>query len=230
MKKLVERHQILAKIRFAVSNALRISFGRTTTPTMSSRTPARSRQALMSPKSTTTAGGWRCDPLVNANVTRHDACRQSRDCASSPATAEVGSLQFFFGPVRVPTDTRSSRGKRARPALTQPPSSPLPEPQGEGPQGHEGRVPRRHGRRSGAAGASPPRSCAREARETFGPTPSLIAPPSAFAFSSPRRRSIGVFREIVFFFFFFPQHLRAFRRVSSFFAHRVIVTSRPFNR
>ena len=170
---------------------------------MSSRTPARSRQALMSPKSTTTAGGWRCDPLVNANVTRHDACRQSRDCASSPATAEVGSLQFFFGPVRVPTDTRSSRGKRARPALTQPPSSPLPEPQGEGPQGHEGRVPRRHGRRSGAAGASPPRSCAREARETFGPTPSLIAPPSAFAFSSPRRRSIGVFREIVFFFFFF---------------------------
>ena len=103
------------KIRFAVSNALRISFGRTTTPTMSSRTPARSRQALMSPKSTTTAGGWRCDPLVNANVTRHDACRQSRDCASSPATAEVGSLQFFFGPVRVPTDTRSSRGSARDP-------------------------------------------------------------------------------------------------------------------
>lgn len=152
---------------------------------MSSRTPARSRQALMSPKSTTTAGGWRCDPLVNANVTRHDACRQSRDCASSPATAEVRSLQFFFGPVRVPTDTRSSRGKRARPALTQPPSSPLPEPQGEGPQGHEGRVPRRHGRRSGAAGASPPRSCAREARETFGPTPSLIAPHQRLRVSSP---------------------------------------------
>ena len=177
---------------------------------MSSRTPARSRQALMSPKSTTPAGGWRCDPLVNANVTRHDACRQSRDCASSPATAEVRSLQFFFGPVRVPTDTRSSRGKRARPALTQPPSSPLPEPQGEGPQGHEGRVPRRHGRRSGAAGASPPRSCAREARENVRshaepdratPAPSRFVPPASV---------VGVFREIVF-FFFFSKHLRALR-------------------
>ena len=155
----------------------------------------------MSPKSITTAGGWRCDPLVNANVTRHDACRQSRDCASSPATAEVRSLQFFFGPVRVPTDTRSSRGKRARPALTQPPSSPLPEPQGEGPQGHEGRVPRRHGRRSGAAGASPPRSCAREARETFGPTPSLIAPHQRLRVSSPRRRSSESFVKSFFFFF-----------------------------
>ena len=200
MKKLVERHQILAKIRFAVSNALRISFGRTTTPTMSSRTPARSRQALMSPKSTTTAGGWRCDPLVNANVTRHDACRQSRDCASSPATAEVGSLQFFFGPVRVPTDTRSSRGKRARPALTQPPSSPLLEPQGEGPQGHEGRVPRRYGRRSAAAGASPPRSARAKRVKRSVRTPRLIRHPAPFAFRPPGVRGSFSFSRFVFAF------------------------------
>jgi hypothetical protein len=38
---------------------LLISKGATTT-TMSARTPARSRQQLMSPKSTATAGGWRC--------------------------------------------------------------------------------------------------------------------------------------------------------------------------
>lgn len=69
------------------------SFERTTTPTMSSRTPARSRQALMSPKSATTAGGWRCVPLVIANVTRHDApstvTRLAVPC--HPPPADLGS-------------------------------------------------------------------------------------------------------------------------------------------
>ena len=73
---------------------LQISFQRTTTPTMSSRTPARSRQALMSPKSATTAGGWRYVPVVNTNGTRHDALSIVTDslCASSPGSpADAGS-------------------------------------------------------------------------------------------------------------------------------------------
>lgn len=75
------------------ARASKFSFERTTTPTMSSRTPARSRQALMSPKSATTAGGWRCVPLVITNVTRHDTpstvTRLAVPC--HPPPADLGS-------------------------------------------------------------------------------------------------------------------------------------------
>ena len=97
------------------------SFERTTTR-HEPRTPARSRQALMSPKSTT-AGGWRCDPLVNANVTRHDA-RQSIDCLSWLPPRSIFTV-FLRGSARGPP-TRDRREGSARPALNQPPSSPLP--------------------------------------------------------------------------------------------------------
>ena len=112
-------------------------------------------------------------------------------CPLSPSTRRPRILTVFLR-----ARSRAHRHaivarKRARPALTQPASSPFPEPQGEGPQGHEGRVPRRHGRRSAAAGASPPRSERAKRAKRSVLAPRLIRA-NAFAFRPPRRFAIAV--------------------------------------
>lgn len=97
---------------------------------MSARTPARSRQQLMSPKSTASAGGWRC--------VRHRYCGEHARIVDPREDTEpdAGSYLFFHAFIRgVPIDeiaifiSSAMRRRPARPVVNPPPTPSRPETQ-----------------------------------------------------------------------------------------------------